>query len=199
MSNILEVLFYGFDTFIKVQNDKICQTKKSNSNNPQKKKKKKKHEQNSIKNRVLNIFLGGVKTFISFFSFRFVTFEFNILASSTNVTYNGRSFHVTMIPNPSHLEASHPVISGKTRSRLLTKNAGHYNSDIQSINKVLSVHVHGDAAISGQVLTKFMQEFHCFKSIAMFWQENYRFQLRIRSNERLRLNPFVLNICLTFI
>ena len=113
-----------------------------------------------------------MKTYILPFSFPFVIFEFIILASSTDITYSGRSLHVTMIPNPSHLEASHPVISGKTRSRLLTKNAGHYNSDIQSINKVLSVHVHGDAAISGQVLTKSMQEFDCFKNKAMFWQEN---------------------------
>ena len=56
-----------------------------------------------------------------------------------------------MLPNPSHLEASHPVVMGKTRSRLLTKKYGDYGN-MENRNKVLSVLVHGDAAMAGQVL-----------------------------------------------
>ena len=59
------------------------------------------------------------------------------------------SVHVTMVPNPSHLEASHPVVYGKTRGRQLTKKCGHYG-ELKDIHKVTNIQVHGDAAVAAQ-------------------------------------------------
>ena len=81
---------------------------------------------------------------------------FSFTAISTGVEYDGKDLHVTMIPNPSHLEASHPVIMGKARSRYQTRKQAFYNpNDIidsaDELNKILTVQVHGDAAMAGQV------------------------------------------------
>lgn len=61
-----------------------------------------------------------------------------------------------MVPNPSHLEASHPVIMGKARSRFLTKQQAYYNGENENsedeLLNILSIQVHGDAAMAGQVL-----------------------------------------------
>jgi len=60
-----------------------------------------------------------------------------------------------MVPNPSHLEVSHPVILGKARSRFLTKQQAYYNQTEmegeKELNNILTVQVHGDAAMAGQV------------------------------------------------
>lgn len=37
--------------------------------------------------------------------------------------------HITMLPNPSHLEAVNPVVCGKTRARQRTLGEGFYSSD----------------------------------------------------------------------
>lgn len=71
------------------------------------------------------------------------------LTSSTDLHYGDKKLHVTMVPNPSHLEASHPVVYGKTRCKQLTKSYGHYG-EIENIDKVINIQVHGDAAVSGQ-------------------------------------------------
>lgn len=39
------------------------------------------------------------------------------------------SLHVTMLPNPSHLEAVNPVACGKTRARQKSLREGHYSTD----------------------------------------------------------------------
>ena len=38
----------------------------------------------------------------------------------------GKPLHVTMVPNPSHLEAVNPVALGKARGKLLSKRVGPY-------------------------------------------------------------------------
>ena len=77
-------------------------------------------------------------------------FSVSFLASSIDI--NG--FHVTMLPNPSHLEAVNPVAMGKARGRHMTKNIGDYdvaNSANDTTGaKTLCVLIHGDAAFSGQ-------------------------------------------------
>ena len=73
--------------------------------------------------------------------------------AASSVDING--FHITMLPNPSHLEAVNPVAMGKTRARHMSKNGGDYdwinsNSSATTENDSLCVLVHGDAAFSGQ-------------------------------------------------
>ncbi|WP_243373225.1 2-oxoglutarate dehydrogenase E1 component [Geotalea sp. SG265] len=55
----------------------------------------------------------------------------------------GRSIHLTLAANPSHLEAIDPVVEGKCRAR-----QDRYGDSRGS--KVLPVLIHGDAAFSGQ-------------------------------------------------
>ncbi|XP_056307687.1 2-oxoadipate dehydrogenase complex component E1 [Danio aesculapii] len=64
----------------------------------------------------------------------------------------GHPLHVTMLPNPSHLEAINPVTQGKTRGRQQVKQDGDYSTDPHSLpgDKVICLQVHGDASFSGQ-------------------------------------------------
>jgi 2-oxoglutarate dehydrogenase E1 component len=57
-------------------------------------------------------------------------------------TASGNEVHLTLCPNPSHLEAVNPVVEGLTRAKI-----DHY---LNSEDKILPVLVHGDAAIAGQ-------------------------------------------------
>lgn len=63
-----------------------------------------------------------------------------------------KSLHVTMLPNPSHLEAVNPVACGKTRARQRSLGEGHFSSEPSARpgDKVVCLQVHGDAALSGQ-------------------------------------------------
>ncbi|MGH0165811.1 UNVERIFIED_CONTAM: hypothetical protein FKN15_051067 [Acipenser sinensis] len=75
------------------------------------------------------------------------------LTSSVDLDFgSGHPLHVTMLPNPSHLEAINPVTVGKTRGRQQYKQDGDYSPDssAQPGDKVLCLQVHGDAAFSGQ-------------------------------------------------
>jgi len=57
--------------------------------------------------------------------------------------------HVTMLPNPSHLEAVNPVAVGKTRAKHLTVGGGEYGTGTMG-DSALCVQIHGDAAVAGQ-------------------------------------------------
>uniref|UniRef100_T1IGW9 Transketolase-like pyrimidine-binding domain-containing protein n=1 Tax=Strigamia maritima TaxID=126957 RepID=T1IGW9_STRMM len=74
------------------------------------------------------------------------------LTSSINLDYSGRKLHVTMLPNPSHLEAVNPVIAGKTRGIQLRVGDGDYSTSPEANpeNKAMCIQIHGDGAISGQ-------------------------------------------------
>jgi len=65
------------------------------------------------------------------------------LGQSVDLEYNGHKLHVTMIQNPSHLEASDPVALGKTRAK-----QDRFKQDPKK--KVMCVMLHGDAAFYGQ-------------------------------------------------
>uniref|UniRef100_A0A673C0Q3 2-oxoadipate dehydrogenase complex component E1 n=1 Tax=Sphaeramia orbicularis TaxID=375764 RepID=A0A673C0Q3_9TELE len=60
--------------------------------------------------------------------------------------------HVTMLPNPSHLEAINPVAQGKTRARQQLKKEGDYSpeDDAQPGDQVICLQVHGDGSFPGQ-------------------------------------------------
>jgi 2-oxoglutarate dehydrogenase E1 component len=66
------------------------------------------------------------------------------LGYSTDVTTTaGKKVHLSLCPNPSHLEAVDPVVEGLTRSKIDFK----YNSDASKIAPIL---IHGDASVAGQ-------------------------------------------------
>ncbi|XP_056429296.1 2-oxoadipate dehydrogenase complex component E1 [Hyla sarda] len=75
------------------------------------------------------------------------------LTSSVDLDFGSdKTLHVTMLPNPSHLEAINPVAVGKTRARQQSLSDGDYSSDnsAQPGDKVICLQVHGDASFSGQ-------------------------------------------------
>ena len=66
------------------------------------------------------------------------------LGFSTDIkTKNGKNVHLSLCPNPSHLEAVDPVVEGITRSKIDFK----YNGDHSKIAPIL---IHGDASVAGQ-------------------------------------------------
>ena len=46
--------------------------------------------------------------------------------TSADLKYGDRTLHVSMLPNPSHLEAANPVAVGKARAKQLQQGEGHY-------------------------------------------------------------------------
>ncbi|MVN21712.1 2-oxoglutarate dehydrogenase E1 component [Mucilaginibacter arboris] len=66
------------------------------------------------------------------------------LGYSTDVeTSDGKKVHLSLCPNPSHLEAVDPVVEGLTRSKIDFK----YGGDDKKIAPIL---IHGDASVAGQ-------------------------------------------------
>jgi 2-oxoglutarate dehydrogenase E1 component len=66
------------------------------------------------------------------------------LGSSHDRTYpNGKRIHLSLMANPSHLEAVNPMVSGKARAKM------HFKGD-ESGETIVPVLLHGDAAFSGQ-------------------------------------------------
>jgi 2-oxoglutarate dehydrogenase E1 component len=66
------------------------------------------------------------------------------LGYSTDTTLsNGKTVHLSLVPNPSHLEAVNPVVTGVARAKM-----DHlYQSDPRAICPIL---IHGDASLAGQ-------------------------------------------------
>ncbi|XP_043259776.1 probable 2-oxoglutarate dehydrogenase E1 component DHKTD1, mitochondrial [Colletes gigas] len=74
------------------------------------------------------------------------------LVSSIDLDVDEKDLHVTVLRNPSHLEAVNPVSMGKTRGTMQAVKDGAYNDDGNArwSDKVLNIQVHGDAAYAGQ-------------------------------------------------
>ncbi|HET6184327.1 MAG TPA: 2-oxoglutarate dehydrogenase E1 component [Acetobacteraceae bacterium] len=68
------------------------------------------------------------------------------LGTSTDLEVAGRTVHLSLQPNPSHLEAVDPVVVGKVRAR--QDQAG----DTQERRSAMALLMHGDAAFAGQGL-----------------------------------------------
>ena len=65
------------------------------------------------------------------------------LGVSSDREFDGKKIHLSLTPNPSHLEAVDPVVIGKVRAKqTLTKDKNN--------EKVIGILIHGDAAIAGQ-------------------------------------------------
>ena len=59
-------------------------------------------------------------------------------------TPSGKRVQLSLVANPSHLEAEDPVVLGKTRAIL------HYNDDEKNATSAMGVLLHGDAAFAAQ-------------------------------------------------
>ena len=62
--------------------------------------------------------------------------------SSPVIIEKGANLHLTLAPNPSHLEAVDPVVEGIARAKV--------DQYLKDYNKICPVLIHGDAAIAGQ-------------------------------------------------
>jgi 2-oxoglutarate dehydrogenase E1 component len=65
------------------------------------------------------------------------------LGTSSDREFDGNKVHLSLLPNPSHLEAVDPVVLGKARAVMT------YKGDFEG-KKVLPMLLHGDAAFAGQ-------------------------------------------------
>jgi len=66
------------------------------------------------------------------------------LGFSSNVeTSSGKKIHISVAPNPSHLEAVDPVVQGIVRAKIDNTSGGNENM-------IAPILIHGDAAIAGQ-------------------------------------------------
>ena len=68
-------------------------------------------------------------------------------AEGVHETASGRRLTVTLVPNPSHLEAVNPVVTGRARAEQTRRDAARAQVDIRAAVPVL---LHGDAAFTGQ-------------------------------------------------
>jgi len=63
--------------------------------------------------------------------------------SSDQTSNSGKKVHISLTPNPSHLETVNPVVEGIVRAKIDNQHNGDNG-------KVLPILLHGDAAIAGQ-------------------------------------------------
>jgi 2-oxoglutarate dehydrogenase E1 component len=68
------------------------------------------------------------------------------LGTSADIEIDGKRVHLSLQPNPSHLEAVDPVVIGKVRAR---QDMG---GDTKGRRSVMGILMHGDAAFAGQGL-----------------------------------------------
>ena len=68
------------------------------------------------------------------------------LGTSTDLELAGHPVHISLQPNPSHLEAVDPVVVGKIRARQ------DQSGDIERRRSAMAILMHGDAAFAGQGL-----------------------------------------------
>ncbi len=66
------------------------------------------------------------------------------LGTSADVEIAGRNVHISLLPNPSHLEAVDPVVVGKVRA------SQDRQGDTRERRRVMGILMHGDAAFAGQ-------------------------------------------------
>lgn len=69
--------------------------------------------------------------------------KYHLGTSYDRPTRSGKNIHLSLVANPSHLEAVAPVVIGKTRAKQ------YYSNDKQRL-KNMAVIMHGDGSFSGQ-------------------------------------------------
>ncbi|MBP7252699.1 MAG: 2-oxoglutarate dehydrogenase E1 component [Alphaproteobacteria bacterium] len=71
------------------------------------------------------------------------------LGTSTDREFAGKTVHLTMNANPSHLEWVNPVAVGRVRAKQQQYSGSHRTSD-DARDQVAALLIHGDAAFAGQ-------------------------------------------------
>ncbi len=69
--------------------------------------------------------------------------KYHLGASADRVLEDGHSLHISLTPNPSHLEAVNPVVLGKVRAKQAMRGD-------KARERVMGLLIHGDAALAGQ-------------------------------------------------
>ena len=72
--------------------------------------------------------------------------KYHLPASGTRATHAGE-IDVTIVPNPSHLEAADPVVEGRSRAEQTDRSHG---AGVHDPSVALPLLIHGDAAFPGQ-------------------------------------------------
>jgi 2-oxoglutarate dehydrogenase E1 component len=88
---------------------------------------------------ILNEFMGGSANLDDFGGSGDVKYHLGV---SSDREFDGNRVHLSLVANPSHLEAVNPVVIGKVRAK-----QEKYNQDRSAVVPLL---LHGDAAFSGQ-------------------------------------------------
>ncbi|AOW06343.1 thiamine diphosphate-binding protein [Yarrowia lipolytica] len=70
--------------------------------------------------------------------------KYHLGANYQRPTPSGKKVNLSLVANPSHLEAEDPVVLGKTRA------IQHMKHDVGTFDKAMGVLMHGDAAFAGQ-------------------------------------------------
>ena len=73
--------------------------------------------------------------------------KYHLGAEGTYKTTNGREVKVSLLSNPSHLEAVNPVVEGWTRAEQTDRSGAEPKYDVSTVLPLL---IHGDAAFAGQ-------------------------------------------------
>ncbi|MFM2045344.1 MAG: 2-oxoglutarate dehydrogenase, component, partial [Pseudomonadota bacterium] len=73
------------------------------------------------------------------------------LGTSSDRDFDGNVIHLSLSPNPSHLEAVNPVVCGRVRAKQCQRGGQTPPTD-ESRQQVMGVLLHGDAAFAGQGL-----------------------------------------------
>src|ERR1700690_3839224 len=78
--------------------------------------------------------------------------KYHVGATGSYTTSTGKSLHIHMVSNPSHLEAVDPVAMGRARAKLTRHGlrSAEIDHSKEILNKVLTIVMHGDAAFAGQ-------------------------------------------------
>ncbi|AQX22025.1 2-oxoglutarate dehydrogenase E1 component [Bartonella sp. CDC_skunk] len=74
------------------------------------------------------------------------------LGTSADREFDGKKVHLSLLPNPSHLEIVDPVVIGKARAKQ-DQLIGYNRTEVVPLSersKILPLLIHGDAAFSGQ-------------------------------------------------
>src|SRR5262249_51873640 len=78
--------------------------------------------------------------------------KYHVGATGTYVTTTGKEIGIHLVSNPSHLEAVDPVAVGRARAKQTRYGlrGGYVDRSRATLNKVVPIVMHGDAAFAGQ-------------------------------------------------